>query len=211
VVKIRPSRLEPDLQLALVNQTIEVAASGFEQDPSNEAFSDDVKKHILEATELYLVYEETECIAFAAIANFTVETTKVLYLGGLMVKRSRQRNGLMRDLIRHEISQSKPEILAARTQNPCILDLMKEFCINEELYPLAGPPQGESRIVFEYLAKSMGMGNMDQESLVGRGTYGKRLYGNGTPLSRNSESNRVFRQIDPNKGDSILLIGRVAL
>lgn len=193
----------------MVRETIGVAASGFGQDPKNEVFKKDVRRHVLEAPELFLVYDKGVCIAFAAIANFTVETTKVLYLGGLMVEKSRQRNGLMRNLIAYEISQSKPEFLAARTQNPCILDLMKEFCANEEFYPLVGPPQGESRVIFQYLAKFMGMSNMDPESLIGKGTYGRCLYGNGVPLSSNSESNRFFSQIDPQKGDSILFIGRI--
>jgi len=168
----------------------------------------DVREHVLSAPVLYLLYEGEVCTAFAAMANLMVENTKILYLGGLMVEKSRQGRGLMKSVVDCEINQLNPPVLAARTQNPCMLDLMKQVCNSGELYPYCGAPRGKCRLILPGLTKLMGMTNLDPETLIGTGTYGRCLYGGGVPQSRHEESNRFFSQIDSQKGDSILFIGR---
>lgn len=191
----------------MVEQTIEVAAEGFGQNPLDIAFRQDITNHVLEAAELYLVYAGKECIAFGAIENFKVEEISVLYLGGLMVKRAFQGNGLMGDLVSLEIETSRPGVLIARTQNPCILDLMRGFCREDKLYPLAGSPEGYCRVVVDFLSATKG--GFDTGTLIGIGTYGRCLYGDGVPKSRHRDSNLFTERINPERGDSILFVGEV--
>ncbi len=207
VFKLSPSQLETKAQLVLVEQTIKVAAEGFGQNPLNEVFRQDVTNHVLGAAELYLVYAGRECVAFGAIENSKIEGIPVLYLGGLIVKRTFQGNGLMKDLISLEIALSRPRILIARTQNPCILDLIKGFCCEDKFYPLAGSPEGDCRVVVDFLSASKG--GFDSENLIGTGTYGRCLYGDGVPKSRRQDSNLFMERINPERGDSVLFIGEV--
>jgi len=194
----------------VVEQTIEVAADGFGQSLEGESFCEDVRSHILGSPELYLVYLGKSCIAFAAIENLKAEGIPVLYLSGLVVKADYQGNGLMKKLITYEVKESKPEILVARTQNPCILDLMKGFCKKDVLYPYSGIPQGKCRFVADFLSsRFLKMKNFNPGALIDIGTYGRCLYGNGMPKSYYQESNNFFERINSERGDSILFIGEV--
>jgi len=208
VFKLSLDQLDSETRLKILEQTIKVAAEGFRQDPKDEVFRQDVADHVLNTPELYLVYTGKECIAFAAIEHFEARGIPVLYLGGLMVKRDFQGNGLMKDLISLEIGLSKPRVLVARTQNPCILDLMKSFCEKEKIYPFTGFPKGDCQTVSEFL--NINRGGFDSKTLIGLGTYGRCLYGDGVPKSNHPQSNLFMERIDPQMGDSILFIGEVA-
>lgn len=191
----------------VVEESIKVAAEGFSQNPNDEGFRGDVARHVLKAPELYLAFLNNKCISFAAIEHFEVEGISVLYLGGVMVRETYQARGLMRNLIAFEIDESKPQVLVARTQNPCVFDLMRKFCDESNLYPYGGPPRLGCRTVSKFMISKMG--NIDLDTLIGNGTYGRCLYGDGVPQSKHSESNRFFERIDADKGDSILLVGEV--
>lgn len=195
-------------QSLVVKHAIEVTAEGFGQSRDDEFFQEDVRNHVLGTPELYLVYFDGECIAFAAIENLQVGAIPVLYLGGLMVRKAYQGNGLMTTLLDFEINRSRPAVLTARTQNPCILDLMREFC-KRQLHPFTGAPKGECKAVSDFLISTQ-MRGMDPESLIGAGLYGRCLYGNEMPMSRHPESNRFFdERINSKRGDAVLLVGEV--
>lgn len=208
--KVCPERLKQKTQLVVVEQTIEVAADGFGQSLEDELFREDVRNHVLGLPELYLAYAGEKCVAFAAIKNLKVGETPVLYLSGLIVKKEYQGNGLMTALVTYEITKSRPEIVAARTQNPCILDLMKRVCRRDALYPYSGTPQGKCRLVTSFLAyEFLRMKNFDPNTLVDIATYGRCLYGGGAPRSIYRESNGFFEKINVFRGDSILFVGEV--
>lgn len=157
-----------------------------------------------------MVYLGKSCIAFAAIENLKAEGIPVLYLSGLVVKAEYQGNGLMKKLITYEVKESKPKILAARTQNPCILDLMKGFCKKDALYPYSGIPQEKCRLVSDFLSlRFLKMKNFNPKTLIDIGTYGRCLYRNGVPKSYYQESNDFFERINSKRGDSILFVGEV--
>ena len=127
-----------------------------------------------------------------------------------MVKKECQGNGLMTRLVGYEIGKSRPEAVAARTQNPCVLDLMKYLCRSDALFPYSGAPQGKCEQVSRPLAyEFLGMKNFDPQTLIGVATYGGCLYGNGVPRSFDQKSNAFFERIDVDRGDSILLLGEV--
>lgn len=49
----------------------------------------------------------------------------------------------------------------------------------------------------------------NSETLIGVGTYGGCLYGNGVPRSKHEETNKFFERINALRGDSFLFIGEV--
>lgn len=125
-----------------------------------------------------------------------------------MVRRAYQGNGLMTALLDFEINRSRPTVLTARTQNPCVIDLMGEFCKNQ-LYPFTGAPKGKCKVVSDFFISTQ-IKSIDPESLIGIGLYGRCLYGDGVPRSRHPESNRFFdERINSERGDAVLLVGRV--
>jgi hypothetical protein len=192
----------------VTDQAIEVAAEGFQQDPKSKSFQEDVIAHVLGAPELCLVYDDSKkCVAFAAFENVRVGDIPVLYLGGLMVKQAYQGKMVMGRLIGAEIARSKPRVVTARTQNPCMLDLMSNLC--GDVYPFAGRPQGVSRFVTDHFAEN-GMGISDPERLVARGVYEGCLYGEAVPRSRHLRVNRFFdERLDYEQGDALFLVGEV--
>jgi len=97
----------------IVKELVAIARDGFGTFMTEE----DVRNHILNADFLHLIYAENTLVGFGSYDVFGYLDKKILYINGILVKKSIQKRGLAIISLNSAINTNNLNILVARTQN----------------------------------------------------------------------------------------------
>lgn len=221
-----PGKMPENKRNALLDSLMSVATSAFRQQET-KLFRKDVEEHIFGFEGLLVVTnEEGDPVAFRMWEfielNF-VAGTDILYLAGMCVHESWQRQGigelLLQYVLREDFRRSLPDehafgplplapYVALRTQNP-IMKYCFDEAIGNESYPLLEFPEipGDIARVGQIVARRLGDTHFDPNTMISRGLYGHSLYGT-QPIPPNHEYKTLFGQLNTAAGDSMVCVWR---
>ena len=122
----------------IVKELVAIARDGFGTFMTEE----DVRNHVLNVDFLHLIYVENTLVGFGSYDVFGYLDKKILYINGIVVKKSIQKRGLAIISLNSAINTNNPDILVARTQNPVIYHLISKYA--QEMYPNEDGKPGQS-------------------------------------------------------------------
>jgi len=193
----------------IVKELVAIARDGFGTFMTEE----DVRNHVLNVDFLHLIYVENTLVGFGSYDVFGYLDKKILYINGIVVKKSIQKRGLAIISLNSAINTNNPDILVARTQNPVIYHLISKYA--QEIYPnkddKPGPLYELCVSVGEYVAISrLDMKKYNKELFFEEGTYSTAL-NDEIPIIRDSNTIEVFKRLNLNRerGDSIIIVAVV--
>jgi len=188
----------------LLDQLVSIARDGFGTDMTRE----DVENHVFKVGELYLVQVDRALVGFAGYDHIRFKDKNILYLQGIVIRRDFQRHGLFHRVNTKAINYNGFDFLAMRTQNPVIYAATQKLV--KELYPNGTPAPEVVAEIAKYIARDfLKMKDFDDQTFVGRSTYGVCLY-DFIPQPVHGRANSFFNQslrLNYAQGDSVLLVG----
>lgn len=206
-VFFNPSRIFlGDEREALVDELTEIARDGFGSQMTRE----DVENHVLKTEILYLVREKNNVVGFSSHNRLKINGRSVLYNNGIAIKRNAQRKGIYYEVNKEAMNLNKFDFVAMRTQNPVIYGATLKLV--KQLYPDGYEIPEEIKEIGKTIAKDyLKMLRFDENTFIGRGTYGCSLY-NTVPRYKDESINKFFDEtlgLDYSAGDSVLLVGKL--
>ena len=189
-----------------IDELVDIAREGF----GTEMTEQDVRNHVLNTDILYLVkdIESDKNVAFSSYDLVNFGNDKILYLNGIVVRRSLQKSGLFYDINKRVLSIDDFDYIVMRTQNPVIYGATKKLVKN--IYPAQEDVPKKIKDLASIIAmEHLHMKSFDPETFVGRGTYGVCLYDS---IPHHKDTNAFFDKklkLDYDKGDSVLIIGEL--
>jgi hypothetical protein len=190
-VNVKPAHISE----TLVDELTSVAKSGFGSSMTRE----DVSNHVRGSDEMMVVYKDGRPVAFGL---YKILNQSLAYLSGSVVEQGRQKDGIYTELVKKRIEflRQKVDYVSIRTQNPLVYHVFAKSV--SDMYP-GRKPVDEKIISMARMVDD----RIDRDMIV-RGCYGRRL-ADIDFKPRDAESAEVFRNIDVDKGDAIVLIGSV--
>lgn len=204
------------LKIALARSIYKLCRQGFNQ-PGNLDFKRDVAKHIDEE-KICLIFEKkirnlteasTKDNPLIAFVSYRIVDGEIIYFSGVVIAPLYQGKGIASDIMRLVTEEAKVKWVAARTQNPAMREsLRKAFKVISPKLSGEKPPENH-RSQGEKIALMLKMSNYDKDAMIGRGTYGKSLYGKDEyPKLDDMVLNSAFRRmVRAEEGDSMIIIG----
>lgn len=191
-------------KLLLVDKLTQVARDGFGTDMT----TDDVECHVLNGDSLYLAMYDEKIIGFASYLHLTLENNDILYLSGIVVNKSLQKNGLFYRMNNLAINFKNYDYLSMRTQNPAIYSGTRK--IVERLYPDGSNIPKEIKRIGIFIGREyLKMRDFSEDTFVERSTYGRCLY---EPMPKDTSADNLFNNVlkfNYESGDSVVLVGRL--
>lgn len=200
--QLKQSQLSELLKNEKINNLFcDLAMEGFAHNEISDEFHSDIKLHLFDCDMMYFVMHEDR----TRLAAFLTHSTygNILYFGGIMVYPDLQNNGYGSSLMRLAVSKNKPAYVSLRTQNPQMYMSIRKI-IN--IFPNGELPTEEIKETAISLADKLKMSRFNVSTFTEQGTYGHSLY--GKELKANGYAVDVFKNIDFNRGDSMLVIGK---
>lgn len=169
----------------------------------------EVRKRILDADYLVLVYEDALVIGLCSLKLILAGSLCILFMPGVVVLPRSQGLGICKIMICKIIKIAKEHLgnnfasqriyLVCRTQNPNLAASCSHF--GQVVAPKGTPCKDLNQIVeqFEQL-----MQVQFNEHLVIKGIYGQKIYPN--PFSNNGFSEYFMRMLDLDSGDAQLVV-----
>ncbi|MFH1174567.1 MAG: GNAT family N-acetyltransferase [archaeon] len=197
----RPQAVARERKQQLVRVLTTIAQEGF----GTKITSEDVERHVLDVQDLYLIEQEGETIGFSSYDLYVIEGKNVLYLSGMVLRPAYQGKGLF-GKVNRQVIPSTCDIFAGRTQNPVVYAARKKLV--KKLYPDGRDIPSDIKTIGRILARDhLHMRDFDEETFVGRGTYGVSLYDCIPYHAGDYEFFREQLKLDFAAGDSVLLLG----
>jgi hypothetical protein len=186
----------------LVDTLLTIARNGF----GTEVTRDDVENHVLKVDKLYLASLDDKVIGFSSYNMFDIDSKNILYLNGIVVLRDHQKNGLFYKINNDILSKDNYDYLVMRTQNPVIYAATQK--IVKEIYPNGkAAPEDIKSIARKTAIDYLKMKDFDEETFVGRNTYGVCMYDKVPHHSRGDNLFNDKLKLNYESGDTILIVG----
>jgi hypothetical protein len=188
----------------LVDRLAHIARTGFGTNITQE----DVENHVMQVDKLYLIMEDSVIAGFSSYGIMEHNNRKILYLHGIVVMPEFQKHGIFQRLNRLALSEENYDFLAMRTQNPVVYAATEHLV--KKLFPnRKKAPEDVKKIAVHLALDHLKMQAFDEETFVGRHTYGTCLYSDVPKHQRSSELFDSILKLDYKAGDSVILVGRL--
>ncbi len=186
-------------QQTLLPQLVEAAAAGFCR-PVTKEFAEDVFQHI-KSGDLFIIMSSTQALGLA-IRSYHPEV-KAVFLAGA-TKSPYAPTGIVEELSRRYINEKGAQIVATRTQNDRVVEVMVSLC--NEVVPVHRKVSVDDLNTLNKLGQITS--TLDMKRLVIDGCYGGSMIGSGERRrSIKPEVRRTTNILDYERGDALLLIG----
>jgi hypothetical protein len=168
----------------------------------NDMSSEEVLEH-LKCDKLYLVKESNTIVGFASFTYIN----DLLYLEGIVLRPKYQSRGCFYRIMNEELNGFS--YFGLRTQNPVMYNAAKRLMdkgLLKNIYPNGSEIESDIVEKLEIVKKHL---KMENSGFFDNGTYGgKSLYGKEYTYKDN-KMNDIFSGFNSEKGDSVLVIGKV--
>lgn len=193
------SSLSDTVQQGLFPQLVEAAAAGFCR-PVTKEFTDDVANHI-QSGDLFVIMMNQRAEGLAIRKFFP--GIEAVFLAGA-TKSTVTPSGVIEELTRRYINEKNARVVATRTQNDRVLDVLINLC--DEVVPVHRIAEDRDLNL---------LGKLDQlstrlinEPLIIKGCYGGPMIGTGERRrSSRPEVRSVTDRLDYMAGDALLVLG----
>ncbi len=220
---VRPGELSAETLISFAEQISRVFGRSFarSEHPSNPWLAKSVMQHLADVPLAALAFDASsrEPIGYALVDRVEWKGTGMLFIDSIAlsdavpprVPESWQGLGLGNKIVLECLRRLPAQIVAARTQNPAVERLLRNFeperlLSFDETY--RGEDQEMLRSLVEQVAELRGAGNINYETGVCRDAYGGRHLIEEAP-DRSAPFHRRMRELDPEwqpeGGDAVIL------
>ncbi len=211
--KLKEVLIDKDILHLFVDITME----GFRREGITKELYDDVVNHILGYKKMMIIlygedkfdfikdkWQFDRLGAYCTYETYQLGGKKLLYIAGVMVYPDLQNLGYGGTLMEEAMKIEGADYMTYRTQNPQAYKAFKNRA--EEIYPNGIAISEDIKKIANFIAYDvLNMTDFNSETMIGKGTYGKCLY--GTLDEPKGDTRLVFNKINPWKGDSVIVVG----
>jgi hypothetical protein len=197
---------------------VDITMEGFKREKITTSLWNDVENHIFDYENMVIVLCEESSNKRASkqqlgristYFTYTVYISKgkrIFYVAGVMVYPDLQNLGLGGALFEIASKKEKADYVSYRTQNPQAYQAFRNKA--REIYPNGKKIPKQIKRISKFIAFDiLEMKDFDKNTMIGRKTYDGCLYGNID--SPKGKTKKIFENINPWNGDSIMVIGKI--
>ena len=192
IQKLDPREQKSDLVIALNKITARAFGKDVPIEETEERFRD--------ADALFLVNDRNKVVGYGFNDIINLDGKTVNYFGSGFIEPEFQGQGLYEILNKERVQGILADVIMTRTQNPKVVSGFSRVCEN-----LGYKISSNGMMTPSALRIARAYAPECTSELVCKGIYGRELMGN-TP-SPKRETARILSNVDPKKGDGIILIG----